>query len=81
MKNKIISWLLWPIRSLSVSTIIAMLLVPAVVHAGDHWLSRVTVTAPTQFDTIISENQVASENLDSTITSNSTVVFDITISL
>jgi len=58
-----------------------MLLIPTVVHAGDHWLSRVTVTAPTQFDTIISEKQVSSENLDSTITTNSTVVFDITISL
>lgn len=81
MKNEVISRLCRLMRSLSMLTIAALLVFPAVVQAGDHWLSRVTVTTPTQPDTIMSAKQAASVGLASVMTTSSTAVFDITISL
>ena len=81
MKNEDISRLRWLMRTLSTLTIGILLVFPAVVHAGDHWLSRVTVTTPTQPDTTMSAKQAASEGLASVMSTSSTAVFDITISL
>ena len=81
MKNEVISRLRRLMRSLSMLTIAALLVVPAVVQAGDHWLSRVTVKSPTQPDTIMSAKQAASNSLATVMKTSSTAVFDITISL
>lgn len=81
MKIEAISRLRRLKRSLSMLTIAALLVVPAVIQAGDHWLSRVTVSMPTQPDTIMSAKQVASEDLASIMSASSESVFDITISL
>lgn len=81
MKNEVIKQLHGLMRSLIILIIASMLASPTVVRAGDHWLSRVTVTAPTQPDTIMSAKQASSEGLASVMTTSSTAVFDITISL
>jgi calcium-activated chloride channel regulator 3/4 len=81
MKNEVISRLRRLMGSLSMLTIAALLVVPAVVQAGDHWLSRVTVKSPTQPDTIMSAKQAASNSLATVMKTSSTAVFGITISL
>jgi len=81
MKNEVISRLCWLMRRLSMLTIAALMVVPAMVQAGDHWLSRVTVKTPTQPDTIMSAKQAVSNSLATVMKTSSTAVFDITISL
>ena len=68
-------------RNLSMLTIAALLVVPARAQAGDHWLSRVTVKTPSQFDTIMSAKQVTSRGLATFMEASSEAVFDLTISL
>lgn len=73
-----------PIRSISFATILISLwlCVTSGARAGDHWLSRVTVEAPNQLDTIIqATNKTTSKALTSILATSSTAVFDVTISL
>lgn len=81
MKSEITSRLQRLIRCFGIIAIATFLMIPALVQAGDHWLSRVTIRTPYQPDTFISAKQAASESLASVLKTSSTAVFDITISL
>ena len=57
-----------------------LIAMPALVNAGDHWLSRVIVKNPGEPDTVMSARKAADEGLRN-LKADSRTVFDITISL